>query len=135
MSWRQLTGGHTPVIVSLISDEEDNNQVQSDHSQNHPHDRPPLVETVNHEIGQTWTEIWRQHERRSPDVDLPCMLVQVEHVLDAGQTGDLVRSQCKAHESAKGVKGVEAGGQCAGKCAERAQECAPEHDRSATPPG
>lgn len=63
------------------------------------------------------------------------MLVEVEHVLDARKTNDLIRGQREPHHRSESVED----GKAVGDGARQGEKCAcdgtPKHDGSSTPPG
>lgn len=92
-SWWLLIYGNGSLVVSLVANENNKNQVQATHGENQPKYCTPVSGTSDDEIGEERTKVWRKNEDSHPYTNLPRVFVEVEHVLDASESHDLVRRE------------------------------------------
>jgi hypothetical protein len=132
-SWWLLIYRNGSLIVCLIANEHNKNQIQATHGENQPKYSTPVSGTSDDEIGEERTKVWRKDEDSHPYTNLPRVFVEVEHILNASESHDLVCGERQTHHGSKTIEDWETGCDSAGKSEERPCESGPKHDGRATP--
>jgi hypothetical protein len=130
---RLLVNGNVSSIPGLIRKKHDQDEIEAADGKHHPENVPPFARAIYDEITEQGTAIWREQKEAGPEIDLAGVLVEVEHVLDVGESYSLASRQGEAHESPKGVESVKVVRNCACQREERSRNRRPEEYGRATP--